>query len=517
MVSRKIKAVVGVAGVVFLSKILGLGREVVIADKFGTSAEYDLYLIAIILPALAYGVINFASFYLFVPYLTRKLESLRAGEEVSGWRAAWSVCNFSLVSGLIITLVIIVTAPYLMKIWAGDYAAADFARVVFYSRITAAMVVLGTSEAFLRAVLNVRRIFTYPAAGPIIFNLVSIISVLSLAGRFSVGAVAIGLLAGLTLQNLYLVVRLLGMRAFGIWRPDWWTPDVKAVVGTAGILLMVELLNRSYFMIDRYFALTFGEGIISGLYYAQVLVLLPDAVVGFAIASVVFPEFSQRYSDEDRRVFSATYRNAVTAGMLVAVPMAVFVFANARDIVYLLFVRGVFDAQSLEITTNVLLPFVPTIVALFVVSTSIRACYGRGWSGTVLVFTVVLLVVKAAGTALLPKWLGYPGIAAATSVSQVGFALALLVLIVRRSKMIGGGRMALDLAKLLAAGGLGLVALYFLGDTIGSLWGLPVVSRAGALARMATSAALLFAYYAAAVQLMGFGGYVRQVVRKRSD
>lgn len=270
-------------------------------------------------------------------------------------------------------------------------------------------------------------------------------------------------------------------------------------------------------MIDRYFALTFGEGIISGLYYAQVLVLLPDAVVGFAIASVVFPEFSQRYSDEDRRVFSATYRNAVTAGMLVAVPMAVFVFANARDIVYLLFVRGVFDAQSLEITTNVLLPFVPTIVALFVVSTSIRACYGRGWSGTVLVFTVVLLVVKAAGTALLPKWLGYPGIAAATSVSQVGFALALLVLIVRRSKMIGGGRMALDLAKLLAAGGLGLVALYFLGDTIGSLWGLPVVSRAGALARMATSAALLFAYYAAAVQLMGFGGYVRQVVRKRSD
>ena len=83
--------------------------------------------------------------------------------------------------------------------------------------------------------------------------------------------------------------------------------------------------------------------------------------------------------------------------------------------------------------------------------------------------------------------------------------------------MIGGGRMAFDLVKLLAAGGLGLVALYFLGDTIGSLWGLPVVSRAGALARMATSAALLFAYYAAAVQLMGFGGYVRQVVRKRSD
>ena len=81
MAPSRIKAVFGVAGVVFLSKILGLFREMVIADRFGTSADYDLYLIAIILPALAYGVVNFASFYLFVPYLTRAFENLNDAEQ----------------------------------------------------------------------------------------------------------------------------------------------------------------------------------------------------------------------------------------------------------------------------------------------------------------------------------------------------------------------------------------------------------------------------------------------------
>ena len=60
MATNPRSAVFAVAAVVFLSKILGFVREMVIAGKFGTSFEYDLYLVALILPALAYGVLNFA-------------------------------------------------------------------------------------------------------------------------------------------------------------------------------------------------------------------------------------------------------------------------------------------------------------------------------------------------------------------------------------------------------------------------------------------------------------------------
>ena len=49
MPQRLRTAILSVAWVVFVSKILGFLRGMVIADKFGTSAQYDLYLIAVML------------------------------------------------------------------------------------------------------------------------------------------------------------------------------------------------------------------------------------------------------------------------------------------------------------------------------------------------------------------------------------------------------------------------------------------------------------------------------------
>ena len=282
MTSGRIRtAVFSVAGVVFLSKVFGFLREMVIADKFGTSADYDLYLIATILPALFYGILNYAGFYLLVPYFSRRLAEQREGESTEDWQSIWPVINFNVVASLFVTLLIILAAPYVMRIWTGGFTEDMFARVVFFSRITAVAVVLGTTEAFIRAFLNVKRIFVYPAAGYIVFNLFSITSIMLLYRSMSVGAVAFGWIGGLLLQNLYLLARLRGFDPLKGFRRTLYNTDVRALLATAGFLFAVELVNRSYFMIDRYFAVEFGAGVVSALNYSQVLVQLPDAIIGF--------------------------------------------------------------------------------------------------------------------------------------------------------------------------------------------------------------------------------------------
>ena len=515
MASSRIKAVFGIAGVVFLSKILGLLREMVIADRFGTSADYDLYLIAIILPALAYGVVNFASFYLFVPYLTRAFERRENGPDVSGWKAAWPLLNVSLLAALAITVAMILGAPWLMKVWAGGFSPEQYETIVFYSRLTALMVVLGTSEAFLRAVLNVKKIFTYPAAGPIIFNLLSILCIAALAGKISVGAIAVGLLTGLLAQNIYLLFRLIRLKTGKTYRFTFDTGRMKALTATAGVLLLIELMNRSYFMIDRYFAPRFGEGIIAALNYSQVLVQLPDAVVGFAIASVLFPLFSRTADESDRARFNELYRKAIVAGMLTAAPLAVLFYADAAQIVHLIFYRGVFDFDSLEKTARVLRPYTPTIAALFIISTSVRACYGRGWARSVLWFTVLLLASKFAATALLPRWFGYPGISAATSLSQVGFALLLLALVVRRSRMEAWGRLAGQLVKIAAAGAVGLAGVLVFERMAGAAL-FEGFSRPTALLKIVLDGVVLAIIYGLLVYFMGFGEYIKNILRMKN-
>jgi putative peptidoglycan lipid II flippase len=513
--SGRLKAVFGVAGVVFLSKLLGLAREMVIADRFGTSAEYDLYLIAIILPALAYGVINFASFYLFVPYLTRKFEKFADEKESAGWKTAWSLFNFTFVGALAITLLIIVGAPLIMRIWAADYAPEQFDLIVFYSRVTAFIVLLGISEAFLRAVLNVKKIFTYPAAGSIVFNVFSILCIILFAGKLSVGAIALGLLAGLFLQNVYLVLRLAGLKSLRWYRLSFSHIDLRELVTIAGILILIELLNRSYFMIDRYFAPQYGEGIISALNYSQVLVQLPDAVVGFAIASVLFPLFSRTYDKENMYRFNALYQKAVLGGLLVAVPLAVLFFTNAREIIHLIFYRGVFDIDSLVKTARVLRPYTPTIIALFVISTSLRACYGQGLARHVLVFTVILLVMKYLTTALLPAWFGYAGISAATSISQVGFAVLLFLLIIKRQRTALQGKFIFSIIKIFSAGIIGFILVFYVNRIVGGYF--EEMTRLNSVIKLAVSSAAVLLFYGLPVYLFGFGDYIKEILRLKEN
>ncbi len=441
------KAVFGVAGVLLISRLLGFAREMVVADRFGTSAEYDLYLIAIMFSALAYGILNYAGYYLFVPYLTRKLQ--KSGSEKTD---LWPLVNLSVLGSLLIVVGIELVAPYLLKIWAGEFSGMDYHLIVFYSRVTAVIALLAVGEALIRAFLNVKKIYTYPAAGYITFNLFSIASIVFLSDRYGVGAIAIGWIGGLLAQDLYLALRLIGMHPLGRFKAKLFDHDSKYLIQTAGILIVIELINRTYFLIDRYLAPQFGEGIVSALNYSSILVQLPDSIVGFAIGAVMFPYFSASASEQNSTGFSVLYRKTVLAALLIAIPIATFIFVNARELVFLLFERGVFNPRSTELTATVLRPHVPTMAALFIVSTSIRACYSGGWARTVFWITVLMFGTKFASSALLAHWVGYAGISAGTSVSQVGFALLLLTTVVVRTKAPGAKAFISSLVRVVCSG-----------------------------------------------------------------
>ena len=103
MSERLSKTIFSVAIIIFISRLLGFVREMVIANVFGTSADYDIYLIAVMLPALAYGVINFASIYFFVPFLTQHQNS----DKKTNWKAIYPPLNLILLASLVIMLIII--------------------------------------------------------------------------------------------------------------------------------------------------------------------------------------------------------------------------------------------------------------------------------------------------------------------------------------------------------------------------------------------------------------------------
>lgn len=504
MTERVARAVFGVAGILLISRLLGFCREVVIADIFGTTARYDLYLIAVMLPALTYGVLNFASVYLFVPYFSRKMEKADNGSVAISWPAVWPAINLAVLVALALAAIIITLAPVLMKIWGGHYLGDDFSQIVFFCRVMAAMVVLGTTEAFMRAYLNVKRIFTYPAAGYIVYNIFCILAIITLHQQLSIGAIALGVVGGLVVQNIYLLLRILSFRPFEKFVARIVSDDTRLLLATGTVIILIELINRSYFLIDRYVAPQYGEGVISALNYGQVLIQLPDSIIGLAIGAVVFPLFSQASRDDRDTRFGDVYQKAVKTATFLAVPVAAFYFVGAADFVYLLFHRGQFDNNSVTMTANILRPYAPSIVALFVISTSIRACYSGGWARYVLAFAVVVFATKFAGTFGLSQIFGYPGITAATSLAHVGFAVFMLIFLTIRVPATDKVRFVWDLVMLLLIGvATTLFGLYLNGLIAGWIDG---TGHAAVFARLLLSGFSIVGFYWLGTYFMGLKG-----------
>jgi putative peptidoglycan lipid II flippase len=464
MSDRLAKIVFSVAGVVLISRLLGYIREMIIAERFGTSVEYDLYLVALILPAIVYGVINFAAVYLFVPYLSNRLTIDNQNHNELNWRQIWPSFNLTFISSLLIVVLIYFGSPYFMKIWGKDYSSEQFEQIIFLTRLTSLMILLSTSEAFMRAFLNVKKVFSYPAGGFIIFNLVSISVILLFSHQLSVKAIAIGLLTGLLFQNLFLFIKVAGFKPFNEFTAKFYNNDTKAILSTVSILIFIELINRSYVLIDRYIAGQLGDGIIAALNYSQVVVLLPESIIGFAIGAVVFPYFSDLARKESYDNFGLVYKKVISGALFVAVIITSFIFVNSKEIIYLLFFRGMFDSSSVTLTSDLLLSFAPSVIALFIISASIRACYSLNKRKLVLFFTVLMFVLKFAGNFIFTYWFGYQGITMASSLSFLLFASLLVLTILTTVKFNNKKQFVQNIIKILFIGVLTTICIFFIKD-----------------------------------------------------
>ncbi len=426
------QAVFGVSGIVIVSKLIGFLREMVIAERFGTSLEYDIYLIAVAAPIFFNLVVVRAANYLTVPVLTANLAN---NDRASSGRTIWSIYNSLFVIVLGIIALVILFAPNLVSLIGSDLGGEQLDSAILYCRLASILILLGFTESFLRSTLNVKKHFVYPVAGIIIFNIVIISSIIFLTAKLSVGAILLGLLAGTIIQILFLLLKLWNFEFLGYFNLKLFGPDVRKVLVFGSAIIAVELMTSTFFIIDRYFASDMMPGVVSALNYCSLLVMLPVTIIGFSVAAVTFPYLSER-SGESRRVeFAKLLKSSLAMSLIVGLPSGVFYFFFAREVTAGVFLRGAFDLVSLEITSNILVTMSPYLIALFVYTILIQACYAAGMQKQVLYIAMIGLGLKLIITYILKTAMGYPGLGLAASIVQVTMVVLLIVALAKNGRL----------------------------------------------------------------------------------
>ena len=452
---------------IFLSRILGLVREMVIANQFGGGGIVDAYRMAFVLPDTLYfmlssGALSSAFIPVFTEYWTK-------GEKEEAWKV------FSIVGTFV--FVVLGSAIVLLEIFAKwivpSVIALGFAREhpeLLPITITMTRIILPAQMFFflgglMIATLYARQHFVAPALGPIIYNIFIIGGGILLAKALGVRSLIWGALVGAFLGNFVLqavVIRKMGVQ----FKPSLHLRH-PGVVKVGKLALPVILgLSLPYFdvNINAWFAAFLSKGAVAALGYANRLMQVPIGVFAQAAAVALFPTLAAQAARREIGELRSSVNFGLRGILLLTVPSSVLMIILARPIVTALFQHGEFTADATTATTS----------ALVFYSIGIA-----GWAGQAIVCRAFyalqeVLVPVLAGTAvtlifipmnwLLMKPLDHGGLALATSIAVVLYMMVLLEFLRRRLGGINGSLIVKSFTKVLIASGvMGLVAWFALG------------------------------------------------------
>jgi len=329
-----------------VSRALGLAREMVFGATFGTSAAYDAYLAAVRVPDILFtliagGALGSAFIPTFTGYFAR-------GDSEGGWRLASAVVNLLVVSLTLAAGVAWLAAPLIVPTLLAPGFSPDLQAltVSLMRTMLVAPILFGTSGVVM-GVLNARQHFLLPALAPSLLNLSLIAAAWLLTPRMGVRALALGYVIGAV---LHLSIQLPGL----VWVRARYIPFLVRHPGVREVLWLMapRVLGLAAvqvnFLVNTNIASRLGEGAVSALNYAWLLMLLPQGVFAQAVATAAFPTFADQAArgkrDEMRRTLAGTLRSV----FFLTVPAAIGLLILRRPLVSLLFERGAFQAASTE-------------------------------------------------------------------------------------------------------------------------------------------------------------------------
>jgi len=439
-----VRDVLLIAAATAASRLFGLFRDVVIADRFGASAAYDAYIIAFFIPhvlrqLLAEGALSTAFVPIYTGYLVRGREE---ADRFASVTLSLALLVFPLVIGLGAWW-----APWYVPFLADGFPPEKLRLALSLTRLTMPFIGLVGLAAIGMGVLNGQRRFLPPALAPVLFNLGIIAGAWPIAVRLPRPVLGLGfgvLLGGLGMLSLELFAlrgRLrfhfaLDLRHEGLGQ--LLRMMLPAVVGLAGVQVNM--------MVDNKLASHLSDGAISSLQYAIRLFQLPLGVFAVSIAAALLPRLSHHAAVGDWKGLSAALRRGILLAAFILLPAMAGLWAVGRPTVELLFQHGRFLPEDTARTLHALNFYVIGIIGYGLVYLLTRAFYALRDTRTPVLIGTAAVAVNVVLDYMLVGPLGVGGLALATSVAGL-VNMSLLIWALERRL---GGRLLLPLAGELA-------------------------------------------------------------------
>lgn len=466
-----VKSALLVVVMMLISKVLGLLREIFLAQQFGTSYIVDAYTVACTLPTVLFTLFASGFSNSYLPVYMRINEPEKKNFFFNNLTCLLTTFSF------VLTIVCLLASSAIAKALAPGFndetyrLSVRFVQgIVFYLPFYTAFNIF-TAQATAHEDFIASNFCDF-----IVCNVVVIISIV-LATPETPMVLIYGYVASMMVATVLMGLRLKQKKyvrfslSFKINDSNFLQICYLAL--PMGIAMLTNQINS---VVDKMFSSSLGEGITSALSYANKVQLIPYSLITSIFLSLCLPRMNMYFANGDNKNGLSYSKRALSIALFIAVPVVFAIFAFSEPMIALLFERGAFDNEATRITATCLVCYaigMPFYAFREIAAKTLTAVLQQK---KVLKNTIIAVAVNILLNIVFVKMLGYKGLALATSVA--GFCAAVLMNIdLKKNQLVVMEKiMLVDLLKISVASAVSVGLAFVCYNPISGVTGAPVAT-----------------------------------------
>lgn len=431
--------------IVIASKALGLLRDILIANSYGTTFQSQAYEIASRLPISIFdfiigGVVTAAFIPVFSELLVKK-------DRKEAMKFANSYVNLILIITAAITLVGVIFSNQLVYFLAPEASDEVLSTATHLSRIMFPMIIFtGLAFCFV-GILQSLGEFRIPAVISLVSNLIMVAYLFTLNSVFGIVGLAFAMLIGWASQAFIQVPKLHSLGYRYSPRADLKSPEIKRALTSALPILIGTWTQPVCSLINTRYASGIEEGrAISALSYSNKLYIIIVGIFTFVATNLLFPYMSRANAAGKKEESRKFMLSSVKILVFIIAPIMAGILVLARPFVSVIYERGAFTSADTAMTAEALCCYTVGMLFMAVNEVLTKTFFADGRTLPPMITSLISMTVNVTAVIVLSPILGIGGIALLSGIATA-LNCTLNYLIMKKSRKLLSGRDWLDIFR----------------------------------------------------------------------
>ncbi len=451
---------------IFLAKVLGLLRNIVFANSYGTGFEATAFFTASRIPLQLLDMsLGAAISATFIPIFNELLQKKGKGEAV---KFANNFLNIIMIISMILTLIGVAFAPFIVSIIAPDLDVTTKLLTIDLIKILFPIMFLTATAYVFVGFLQSLDEFNIPSIISVVANGILILYLLIFNDKFGIQGVSIAMLIAWSTQILVQIPSIIKQGLKYSFKIDFKDENLKKIIKLAlPILLSTWVQPINNIVNIRLASGLEGGQAVSVIEYAYNLYLIIVGVFSYTLSNIIFPELSKLTVDKKMDKVKEILNKSIRISIFFIIPMSIGIGLLSNEIIKVIYERGEFTSASTILTGQALLYYSFGMIGYGIMEILNKAFYSMQDSKTPMKISIVAILLNVTLSVLLVNKIGYVGLPLAASGTSIAIACIMLYTLNKKIEKIVDRDVIKELMKTIVSGILMAVSIIFVRPYLG--------------------------------------------------